>query len=119
MSVAMTVTQKIEPFLKPIDVYGNPAPVDGIPSWEVSDPTLIDLIPSLDGLSAVAKARGRVGHVQISVVADARMGPEVRTIAGVLEIDLYPAEAVALGLFAGAPTEIEEPTPELAQDPSE
>lgn len=111
MNITMTVTQQVELFLRPIDVRGNPAAVDGVPSWELSDPALVELVPSIDGLSAVLKARGGIGHVQVSAVADARLGPEVRTIAGVLEIDLLPAEAVALGLFAGAPTEIEEPAP--------
>lgn len=117
MSVTLTVTQQVELFLRPIDVRGNPAPVDGIPTWETSDSNLIDLVPSIDGLSAVVKARGGVGHVQITAVADARLGPEVRTLAGVLEIDLVPAEAVSLGLFASAPTEIEEPAPEPVPDP--
>lgn len=117
MSVTLTVTQQVELFLQPVDARGNPAPVDGIPTWETSDSNLIDLIPSIDGLSAVVKARGGVGHVQISAVADARLGPDVRTIAGILEIDLVPAEAVALGLVAGAPTEIEEPVPEPVPDP--
>jgi hypothetical protein len=110
MSLTLSVTQKVELQLQPVDIKGNPAPVDGVPVWDVSDPNLVDLVPSVDGLSAVVAAKGDLGHVQISVRADARLGPDVREIMGVLEIDLVPAEAVALGIVAGPPTEIDEPT---------
>lgn len=109
MSLTLSVTQKVELQLQPVDIKGNPAPVDGAPFWDVSDPTLVDLIPSIDGMSAVVSARGSIGHVQITVRADARLGPDVREIMGVLEIDLVPAEAVALGIVAGSPTEIDAP----------
>ena len=108
MSLTLSVTQKVELHLQPVDIKGNPAPVDGPPTWDVSDPTLVNLIPSVDGMSAVISARGTTGHVQITALADARLGPDVREIMGVLEIDLVPAEAVALGISAGEPTEIED-----------
>ena len=108
MSLTLSVTQKVELHLQPVDSRGNPAPVDGAPAWDVSDPSLIDLVPSTDGLSAVAAAKGPLGHVQITARADARLGPDVREIMGGLEIDLVPAEAVALGISAGEPAEIED-----------
>lgn len=108
MSLTLSVTQKVELQLQPVDSKGHPAPVDGVPVWDVSAPNLVDLVPSVDGLSAVVAAQGALGHVQISVRADARLGPDVREIVGVLEIDLVPAEAVALGIVAGPPTEIDE-----------
>lgn len=109
MSLALSVTQKVELHVQPVDIKGNPAPVDGEPLWDVSDPSLIDLVRSHDGLSVLVAARGRTGHVQITVRADARLGPDVREIMGTLEIDLVPAEAVALGIVAGEPTELDAP----------
>lgn len=105
MSLILTVTQNVELSLHPVDRHGNPAPVDGPPIWDVSDMSLVNCIPAVDGMSAMIGARGGVGHVQVSVRADARMGPDVREITGILEIDLVPAEAATLGIVAGEPTE--------------
>ncbi|MBL8250424.1 MAG: hypothetical protein JNK31_02015, partial [Candidatus Competibacter sp.] len=49
---------------------------------------------------------GTLGHVQIRARADARIGPDVREISGLLEIDLVAAEAVTLGIIAGEPVEM-------------
>lgn len=115
MSLTLSVTQKVELQLQPVDIKGNPAPVDGEPLWDVSDPSLIDLVQSHDGLSALVAARGGTGHVQVTVRADARLGPDTREIMGVLEIDLVPAEAVALGIVAGEPTELDTPAAQVEE----
>lgn len=106
MSLTLSVTQNVGLTITPRDARGNPAPVDGIPVWEISDPSLASLVPSADGLSAYITALGGVGHAQVKVSADARMGPDVRTITGILELELVPAEAITLGITAGEPFEI-------------
>src|SRR6267142_6349149 len=53
----LTDVQKCTLSIAPVDAKGNPAPVDGAPSWSVSDPALLDLTPAADGLSAVVTAK--------------------------------------------------------------
>ncbi len=118
MSLTLSVTQKAVLSVLPVDIKGNPAPLDGAPVWDASDPSLINVIPSIDGYSAVISARGGVGHVQVSVRADARMGPDVREIIGILEIELVPAEAATLGIVAGEPME-QDTTPDDSDDSDE
>jgi len=48
---------------------------------------------------------GVVGTAQVNVVADSRIGEEVNEIAEVLDVQVLPAEAVSLGISAGAPEE--------------
>lgn len=115
MSLTLTVTQQVELSVAPVDAYGNAAPVDGAPKWDVSDPSLLSCVPATDGMKALIWARGEAGHVQVTVTADARLGPDVHLIGGVLEIDILPNEAVALGISAGAPEEI----PPLAAAPAD
>jgi hypothetical protein len=82
---------------------GNPATVDGAPTWRSSDDSIATVEPSADGLSAVVKAAGPVGTVQVSVEADADLGTGSRLITGTLDIDVRAAEAVVADIAAGAP----------------
>ena len=68
------------------DPPGNPATVDGVPSWASSDPSIVSVTPAPDGLSAVAESTGNLGNVQISVAADADLGSGVREITAVGDI---------------------------------
>src|SRR6266478_125156 len=77
----LTDTQKCTLSIAPVDAKGNPAPVDGAPSWSVSDPALLDVAPAADGLSAVVTAKGPLGAGQVNVQADADLGAGVVTIA--------------------------------------
>lgn len=105
MSLTLSVTQEVAVSIQPVDARGNPAPVDGVPAWAVSDGALLSLAVSDDGLSAVVTALGPVGVAQVTVTADARLGEEVREIVGTLDVTLVAAEAVALKLVPGVPTE--------------
>ena len=102
MSLILSVVQQVTLSIAPVDVKGNPAPIDGAPAWSVIDPTIATLAVAPDGLSAELIA-ATVGHVQVTVSADARLGPDVSTITGVLEVDVVAAEAVSLGITAGEP----------------
>lgn len=112
MSTVLPVTHLLPASVQPVDAKGNPAAVDGVAVWETSEPILATLEVADDGLSAKIVPTGVLGHVQIRVRADARMGPDVREISGLLEIELVAAEAVSLNVTAGEPVEIAtEPRP--------
>ena len=81
---------------------GHDAVVDGVPAWNVSDPAVLVLTPSADGLSAVI-ASGSIGLSQVSVIADADLGPGIASITGTLDVEVKPAQAVTVGINAGAP----------------
>lgn len=100
----MTTTQKATLSLDPRDAKGNVASLDGVPVWTVADPAVATLVINADGLSADVVSAG-LGSTQVNVTADARFGPEVREISGVLDVQVSPAEAVTLGISAGTPVE--------------
>jgi hypothetical protein len=87
---------------------GNPAPVDGVPVWASSDPTVISVTPNPDGMSAlidtVAPGVGRV-----TVTADADTGAGVVTLTGVTEdINVTQGtsgQATLMTLELGAPVD--------------
>ena len=83
--------------IKPLDQFGNPTVVDGIPAWTSSDESIITLSVSGDGLSARATSVGPVGTASVSVIADADLSSGVRDLTGVEEITVVAGEAVSLG----------------------
>lgn len=89
--------------VRPVDRKGNPAPIDGVPTWSVSDPTIISLDIAADGLSAVAIAAGPVGLCQVNVSADADLGDGVETISGTVDFQVVAAKAVGLAIPVGTP----------------
>jgi hypothetical protein len=78
--------------------------VDGVPAWSSSDPAKVEVAPSDDGLSCVAKALNN-GTVQINVSADADLGDGVRALIGTLDLEIVSGEAETLGIVVGAPRE--------------
>lgn len=103
MSLIVTDTQKCSLSIQPTDVKGNPAAIDGVPVWSVSDATILSVTPAADGLSAVIVANGPVGTSQVNVQADADLGAGTTTITGTLDVQVTASEATALGITAGTP----------------
>jgi hypothetical protein len=101
----ITDTQEVDLTIQPMDAKGNPAQVDGIPEWVSSDPLIATVVPAVDGLSCVVKAANNLGHVQISVSADADLGEGTEALQGVLELDVVAGKAVALSVIVGEPRE--------------
>lgn len=99
----LTNAQKVSLSIQPVDAFGQPARVDGVPAWAVSDDTLATITPATDGLSAVVEPIGPVGTVQVQVTADADLGGGVRSISGTLDVQIEASEAVSLTIVAGAP----------------
>lgn len=95
--------QKVTIQIEPLDQYEKPARIDGVPQWNNSDPTIGELVPSADGLTASFTTAGPLGLTQISCSADADLGEGIRTITAVDDIQVEASEAVTLGLKFGAP----------------
>lgn len=102
MALTLSSIQGVQLTVVPVDAKGNPAPIDGVVAWSTSDESVLSVAAASDGLTAEVRAVA-VGHAQITASADARLGPEVVEITGVLEIDVVPAEAVTMALSAGEP----------------
>ena len=103
MAYLLRDDQKVTLAIQPVDSYGNPARVDGIPAWGSSDEALLTLEVAADGMSAVALPVGPLGTVQVNVTADADLGAGIKPIAGVLDIQVEPGEAVSVNISAGTP----------------
>ena len=100
MAEVLKVGQLIRPSLDIRDRFDNPANVDGVPVWTLSDPTLGILEVAPDGMSAIFRAR-RTGQGQINVAADADLGEGVRQITGVLDLTVLAAEATLIRFSVG------------------
>lgn len=103
-SLVLSTVQKVELSIQPVDAKGYVALTDGIPTWTASNGGIVEITTASDGLSAELVAVAP-GMTQVSVSVDARMGDEVHLITGVLEITVTPAEAIAVNIMAGIPTD--------------
>lgn len=105
MALVLTDVQKVQLSISPTSAAGNPAPVDGVPVWASSDETVLVVTASEDGMSAEAVTTGKLGKAQVNVSADADLGEGVKTITGVLDVEVKVSEAVSLTVSAGTPTD--------------
>lgn len=103
MALILTDIQKVTLSISPRSAVGNPAPVDGVPVWQVSDSSVLEVTTAEDGFSAVAVTTGKLGVCQVSVSADADIGEGVQTITGVLDVEVKASAAVNLDISAGTP----------------
>lgn len=103
MSLILTDEQKVALGIRPVTAAGNPARIDGVPVWASSDPTIIEIAPAPDGLSAEAITVGSLGIAQVSVGVDADLGAGIRTLTAILDIEVIAAEAVTVAITPGAP----------------
>jgi hypothetical protein len=105
----LTADQEVPVSVAFTDDHGNPAQVDGAPTWASSDDTILSVTPAADGLSAIVAAVGPDGSAQVSVTANANMDPNGAPIPvmGLLGIDVVSGAAASAVLTPGAPV----PTP--------
>lgn len=101
--IILTDEQKVALSVAFKTAAGNTARVDGAPVWSSSDPAIVEVVAGEDGLTAVATATGALGTAQVVCEADADLGDGVRTITGVLDVEVRAAEAVVAIVAAGAP----------------
>lgn len=106
MSLIMTVTQECQLSVTFKDAKGNVAAVEsGV--WSSSNPDIIKVVPGVtDPTKCLVVAVGSIGTGQVNVTADARFGPDVKEIIGVLDVEIVGGEATVVEISAGTPTEI-------------
>jgi hypothetical protein len=81
-----------------VDSRGNPATVDGVPTWETDRPDVVDLEPAADGMSCQLKPRADFMGLAAPVItqrADADMGAGVVEVVTVGILDLTAGQAVS------------------------
>jgi len=96
-SVTSNNEEKVVISLAPVTAAGNPAPLDGMPTWAVmsGDATLE---VSADGMSCTFISGVANVINEVSVTADADLGEGVRTISETIVYTVTPAEAATLGI---------------------
>jgi hypothetical protein len=109
MALVLTATQQAALSFTVVDAKGNPASIDGTPTWSSVDPSTVMVEPATDGMTAVVKAVGPVTtpgtSVQVSVSVDADLGAGVTPLVGTLDVSVLAGTAVAVSLAAGTPEE--------------
>lgn len=108
MAFTITDIQEFSASVTFTDVRGNPAEIDGSPIWSVSNEELLGIETSNDEFTAYITALGPVGHAQVVVTADARIGEETSEIKGILDIDIVASEAVSATITPSEPTDMPE-----------
>lgn len=88
------------------DAQGRPASVEGAPVWASSDETVLQVVPSVDGMSAEVNTVAP-GTARVTVSADADLGAGVQTITGVSEdVNVTNGNVAAvMTLTLGAPAD--------------
>jgi hypothetical protein len=103
MSFIVPIGQKALLTIAPTDAAGNPSTIDGIPTWSTSDPTIATVAADPNdstGLTAFAVPVGPLGTAQIQVSVDADMGNGIRTVTGLLDIEVQAGETVSVAIGA-------------------
>lgn len=101
LSIELTNEQKVKVTVTPVTPSGQPATLDGVPTWEVAAGD-VTLEVASDGLSAYILS-GLPGDSTVVVSADADLGSGVVTISDAVEVHVVGALASSLGLSASAP----------------
>jgi hypothetical protein len=107
MAYNLPAGMQIQVAVSYVDGAGNPATVDGDPTWSSSDPTLVTVIADpANAFEAVLRAVGPLGQAQVTVTADADLGEGIREILTLMDVAVVAGEAVA-----GAIAPVGEPVP--------
>lgn len=101
----LKVTQKIPLIAKGKDKKGNPAPLDGQPSFTSSDESLA-VIEVVDGVSYL-KPVGPLGVVSVAADADGDVGEGVKALHFEGAVNLIAGDAEVLDLEFGEPVDQE------------
>lgn len=87
-------------FLKP---DGTPGRVDGIPTWENSNPAAVQLDVAADGMSATVTMLAE-GTAQLVATGDADLGAGVRPVMAIGDIVVSEVEVVTATMTFTDPT---------------
>lgn len=104
---SMTTAEEIPFTVSIVNAAGQPAQVEGAPTFASSDPTILTVLldDPLVGLSGKVVSVG-AGTARVSISADADLGAGVSTIVGVSEdivVSVDPAQVAAGFAFAFGP----------------
>lgn len=103
-SMILTDEQEVEVSVTPLTAAGNAAKLDGAVIWSSSDDAVVTVVAAEgDSLHATVRTVGPVGVVQIVARGDADLGAGTREIMATLDVEVVAAEAVSVGIVAGAP----------------
>lgn len=99
----MRDTEKVTLSIEVDDGKGNPgAAIFGLPVWSATDPSLVDLAPSGDGMSCDVVAKGPIGDVTVQVlVHGADDGSD--DIMGTLDLTIVASQAATVQIKAATP----------------
>jgi hypothetical protein len=110
--LALQNDQQVTATISPVDAKGNPAKVDGAPTWTSSSEDVATAVAAADGMSAIV-AGVDIGTCQINVSADADLGEGTTPLTGTLDVEVVAGSAVALSITTGpAGPQTPVPTPE-------
>lgn len=103
--LTLLASEEVDVGISAVDKYNNPAQIDGTPTWEASDTSLLEIVPGSDPMSVTLRPVGPAGVVQATVKADADLGEGVREISDFVTLTIEPAEALGFGFQLGTPRE--------------
>ncbi len=102
MQITITNEEKVLVTLAPTTAAGNPATLDGIPTWVVTSGDATLEIAE-DGLSAFLVSGNVAGISTIELTADADLGEGIVNIVETIDLTVTEAAASVLGLVVAAP----------------
>ena len=105
MALTITDTQTDTLTIQPQERRGNPASLDGAPTWTSSDPAMLSVTPSADGMSAEVSAVGPLGTATVTVTADADLTEGRAELTGTLDVTIVAGTASQITMTPGTPTE--------------
>lgn len=100
-TMQMTDIQTAVAHIAAVDAEGNPATLDSAPLWSSSDPSIVTVTPSADGMSAVigSPSPAPLGSAVVTVTATVAGGD----VSGTLAVDIIGSAATAINITTDAP----------------
>lgn len=92
------------------DNKGNPAKVDGVPTWLIDNSEIGAITPAADGMTCGLASVGPLGSGKVSMQADVDLGPGFKPLVGLFEFEVTAGEATMVTITPG-PLEDQTPTP--------
>ncbi len=94
MGVSIRNDQKVTLTIQPVDAFGNPAVVEGVPKWSV-DGLGLSLAVSNNGLLALVTPAGPAGNYTVTA--------EFGALKSSFEVTVGAGQATGLAITAGDP----------------
>lgn len=104
MNIVLKDDEKVQVRVEPKTRAGNPAPVDGDPTWDVSDSSVCSVVVNPDNaLEAEVITTGALGITQVTVKVDADLGDGIEELVGIINVEVVAGKAVSLGVLTSTP----------------